>query len=106
MHAERAAGVVEHRRAGIAGAGAEPRPLAFGGGIDQADLQRAGLAGRDQRRGAHRAAAAAVAGRREAVARDQEADRRPRPAAAAPPSGAGTNRAAAARRASAAPRPR
>ena len=49
-----------------------PRALALGGGIDEADLQRARLAGGDERRGAHRAAALAVAAHGEAIARDHE----------------------------------
>ena len=35
-------GLAKRRRAGIAGAGAEPGALAFGRGIEQADLQGAG----------------------------------------------------------------
>ena len=56
-----AADVAKHRRAAVAGAGTEACALAFGGGIDKTDLQRAGLSARDERSGARDAAAAAVA---------------------------------------------
>ena len=51
-----------------------PRPaaLAFSAGIEQAELKRAGLAGGDERCGAHGAAAAAVAARGKAVAGNEE----------------------------------
>src|SRR5947199_380365 len=57
----------EHRRAGIAGAGAEAGALVVGRGIDQPDLQGARLAGRDQRDDTQRPAALAVAAHRDAV---------------------------------------
>src|SRR6266404_2534595 len=40
--------VLKHRAAGIAGTGAEPVSIALPDRIDQANLQRPGLAGRDQ----------------------------------------------------------
>src|SRR5262245_5093426 len=60
-HRQRAADVAIDRRAGIAGTGAESGALAFGGGVSEPDLQRAGLAGGDKRGGAHRAARLASA---------------------------------------------
>src|SRR5262249_59741847 len=69
---ERAADIAIDRRAGIAGAGAEPGALALGGGIGEPDLQRAGLAGGDQGRRAHRAAALAVAANGDAIAGHHE----------------------------------
>ena len=65
--------VFENRAAGIAGAGAEPVARALADRIDQADLQRAGLAGRDKARDANGAAALAVAADGDADAGDGEA---------------------------------
>src|SRR5262249_41575656 len=42
--------ILEHGRAGIAGAGAKPGLRALPGRIDETNLQRAGLAGRRERR--------------------------------------------------------
>ena len=53
--------VFEHRRAGIAGAGAEAVAGVVGRGIHQAQLELAGLAGGDQRRGANGADAGIAA---------------------------------------------
>ena len=60
-------------RAGIAGAGAKPVARALACGIDQTNLQRAGLAGRDQAGDADGAAALAVAADGDADAGDGEA---------------------------------
>ena len=65
--------VLEYRRAGISGAGAEPVARALPDGIDQADLQRARLAGRNQAGDADGAAALAVAAHGDADAGDGEA---------------------------------
>ena len=59
--------------AGISGAGAEPVARALAHGIDQTNLQRARLAGRDQSGDADGAAALAVAAHGDADAGDREA---------------------------------
>ena len=65
--------VLEYRRAGIPGAGAEPVARALPDRIDQADLQRARLTGRDQAGDANGAAALAVTAHGDADAGDGEA---------------------------------
>ena len=65
--------VLEHRAAGIAGAGANSVANTVGYGIDQADLQRAGLARGNEAGNANGAAALAVAAHGDADAGDGEA---------------------------------
>jgi hypothetical protein len=60
------------RRAGITGARAQARALAFGNGIGEPDLQCPRLPGRDKRRSAHRAGSFAVATNGNPVARNNE----------------------------------
>ena len=62
----------EHRRTGIAGAGAEARFFAPGCGVVQADLQVSGPPGGDEVRRPRGSAGLAVAAHRDAEARDRE----------------------------------
>src|SRR6202035_3999464 len=64
--------LTKRRRAGIAGAGAEAGALALGARVEQADLQRSGLARGGEPRCAHSAAGAAVAAHGDAETRDHE----------------------------------
>ena len=73
MIKKRAAVILKHRPAGIAGAGAKPRAFAIRRRIDEPDLQISGLAGRDEIGRAQGAAGFAVAALGQAIARDGEA---------------------------------
>src|SRR5215831_11900574 len=64
--------ILNHRTAGIAGAGPQAIPRALPGGIDQANLQGARRAGRDQIGGTNNAAALAVTAHGHADAGDGE----------------------------------
>ena len=64
--------ILDHRTAGIAGAGSQAVPRALPGGIDQANLQGARRAGRDQVGGTNNAAALSVTAHGHADAGDGE----------------------------------